>query len=129
MMPEDKKLRIVYNSEDLTIQEWSERTGLPYATIYQRHFARKWSAEETLTTPYRNRGGRVPGKGPVEHARELAAGTNWMVTLRLAIVLMALRDYDDPFYRTDVELFFRGEFEKLFDLDGQQFLERLAEPA
>ena len=129
MTTADRKLRIVYDGEDLTVQEWADRTGLPYATIYQRYFARKWSAEEALTTPYRSRGGRTPGRGPVEYAQSLSAGANWMVALRLAIVLMALRDYEDPYYRTDVELFFRDEFEKLFNLDGKRFLERLAQTA
>ena len=125
-MAADEKLRIPYDGEDLTVQEWSERTGLSYGTIYQRYAVRGWSAKETLTTPSGAKGGRTPGKGPVELARELANGDGWVETMRLAIVLMALHDYENPYYRTDVELFFRHEFGALFDFDGRRVLERLA---
>lgn len=129
MRSEDEQIRIEYAGKKLTLHEWSAETGLSYHVLYQRYVARKWSAEETLTTPQGKKGGRIPGRGSVEMANRLAAGSNWMTALRLAIVLAALRDYANPYYRTDVELFFRDEFEKLFSLDGKQFLERLTATA
>ena len=129
MTAANRKIRITYAGMDLTLQEWAEETGLSYAVIYRRYVAMGWSPEETLTTPVGKRGGRGWHRGPVEEAISLAAGDGWVIALRLAIVLLAVRDYRDPYYRRDVEVFFRNGFERLFGLDGQAMLDRLAETA
>ena len=40
--------RLSYDGIELTISEWSERTGLPWSTIYNR-LRRGWTVEKTLS--------------------------------------------------------------------------------
>lgn len=43
-----------------------------------------------------------------------------------AIVVQACRDYEQEYYRTDVEVFLKGEwFKALTDLDGEKLLKKL----
>ena len=43
--------KYTYNGESLTLKQWSEKTGVPYATLFNRLKKLKWSLEKTLTTP------------------------------------------------------------------------------
>jgi hypothetical protein len=43
--------RLFYQGENLTIAEWSERTGLPFHVIRSRIVTYGWSAERALSTP------------------------------------------------------------------------------
>lgn len=65
----------------------------------------------------------------MEEALSLEADGDWWDKLGLAIVLMARNDYQDPYYRRDVEVFFQHGFERLYGLDGQRVLARLAASA
>lgn len=44
-------VKLSYNGEILTIQEWALKTGIPAKTIYNRIHKANWSVEESLTTP------------------------------------------------------------------------------
>lgn len=41
--------RIEYDGLDLTVSEWSDKTGIPYKKIYRKYFERGMSAKEALT--------------------------------------------------------------------------------
>lgn len=47
--------RIEFNSSNLSIAEWAEKTGISWHTIYYRIFRHKWPIEKALTTPVKSR--------------------------------------------------------------------------
>ena len=49
-------LYIEYNGRKRLLIEWSEETGIPYMTLWQRIFKYNWSTEKALTTPVKKRG-------------------------------------------------------------------------
>lgn len=46
-------IRIEFNGENLTLSEWSERTGISYCALYLRVKRYNWPIEKILTTPNR----------------------------------------------------------------------------
>ena len=44
-------VRIEYNNQIHTIEEWSQITGIAAGTLRTRLYTRKWSVEKSLTTP------------------------------------------------------------------------------
>jgi len=49
-----KAATISFNGETLTIEEWSERTGISKTLIYSR-LSKGWKVEDVLTKPNRRR--------------------------------------------------------------------------
>lgn len=46
-----EQVKIEFNGETLTINEWAKRTGIIVQTLKSRYLEFNWSAEKTLTTP------------------------------------------------------------------------------
>jgi hypothetical protein len=44
-------VRVKYNGETLTLQQWSERIGIKYYTLRNRLFVLGWTVEEAFETP------------------------------------------------------------------------------
>lgn len=47
--------RFSYSGQNLTVDEWSERTGIPARVIYSRIHLLKWPVDRAVTTPVRKR--------------------------------------------------------------------------
>jgi len=44
---------LTYGGVTVLLLEWSEKTGIPYAAIYDRIYRYNWSIDKALTTPVR----------------------------------------------------------------------------
>jgi hypothetical protein len=46
-----RNINITHNGKTLCLVEWSEETGIPYGTLWDRIKVRGWSIEKSLNTP------------------------------------------------------------------------------